>query len=233
MWLAVLGAGMVGFVVPQRRDAGRPRGKPIERAILAATLRELAEHGLEGLSVARVAEASGVNKTTIYRRWPTRGALVAAALEGALRETASEMTDTGSLRGDLRSMLRLVAERVSQPEGRALVQAALADASTLDVSALSANTAVREQEAAVALVRRAVARGEWDPARHPPDAVFAMIVGAVMHRLLLERQPLTELWAETVVDVVARGLMSEVEGATPPAKGARSRGASASSRRTK
>jgi len=189
-----------------RRDAGRARGKPIERAILAATLDELAEHGLSTLSVARIAAAAQVNKTTIYRRWPTRESLVAAALEGTLCEAANALADTGSLRGDLRHMLDTLAVRMAAPGGRALVQAALSEASTAAVVELSADSMVREQEAVVDLVTRAVVRGEWDPARHQPDAVLTMIIGAVMHRVMLERLPITEGWADTVVDVIVRGL---------------------------
>ncbi len=193
-------------MTPPRRDAGRPRGKPIERVILAATLAELAEHGLAGLSVSRIAEASEVNKTTIYRRWPTRGSLVAAALEGALRETASALRDTGSLRTDLRGMLAVVVAHMSAPAGRALVLAAMSDSSTVAVAELTGDPLVRGQAAAVGLVTRAAARGEWDPTRHLPDAVFAMITGSVMHRVLLERQPLTEAWIDTIVDVIVRGV---------------------------
>lgn len=188
-----------------RRDAGRPRGEPIERAIVAATLDELARHGLEGLSIPRVAAAAEVNRTTVYRRWPTREALVAAALASALRDTAAELGDTGSLRGDLLRLVDLVAARTQSPEGRALVRAALgAPAGT--VRDLTESASVREQPEALALVARAAARGEWDTARHPPDAVLAMVTGGVMHRTLMEGQPITPAWAEAMVDVVVRGL---------------------------
>jgi AcrR family transcriptional regulator len=189
-----------------RRDAGRPRGKPVEDAILAATLDELARHGLAGLSVARVAAAAAVNKTTVYRRWPTREALVAGALEAALRETADELTDTGSLRGDLHRMLQLVALRLSSPQGRALAHAAMSDEAAAAIGALALDPSVRPQPAALALVERAVARGEWDPARHRPDAVLGALMGGVMHRVLMERQPVDPDWAEAVIDVVVRGL---------------------------
>lgn len=189
-----------------RRDTGRARGKPIEDAILTATLDELSTYGLDGLSVPRVAAAAEVNKTTVYRRWPTREALVAAALEAALRETAGELIDTGSLRGDLRWMLQLVALRLDSAEGRALARAALSEQAAAAVAELSRDPMVRAQAAVLALVARAAARGEWDPNRHPPDAVLAMLTGSVMHRVLLERQPVTPEWAETVVDVVVRGL---------------------------
>lgn len=193
-------------MTPRRRDAGRARGEPVERAILDATLRELAEHGFEGLSVPRVAEASEVNKTTIYRRWPTREDLVAAALESALHETSRELQDTGSLRGDLRGMLLAVQRRLASPAGRALARAAMSDQAAEAVGAMSRDTVARSTGAAVELVARAAQRGEWDSGRHLPEAVFAMITGSVMHRVLLERLPLTEAWVETVVDVVTRGV---------------------------
>jgi AcrR family transcriptional regulator len=196
-----------------RRDAGRPRGKPIERAILAATLGELAEHGVDGVSIPRIALACEVNKTTIYRRWPTREALVAAALEGALRESAEELRDTGSLRGDLRLLVGVITARLASPAGRALARAAMSEQSAAEVGALARDPGVREQDAAVALVARATARGEWDPARHAPDAVLAMIVGGILHRVLLERLPVTPEWAEVLVDVIVCGLTPD----RPPA----------------
>ena len=67
-----------------RRDAGRARGAPIVEAVLTRTLEELAQAGLEGLSVERIARRAEVNKTSVYRRWPSRGELVAAALEQVL-----------------------------------------------------------------------------------------------------------------------------------------------------
>jgi AcrR family transcriptional regulator len=189
-----------------RRDTGRARGKPIEQAILAATLDELSTVGLDGLSVSRVAAAAEVNKTTVYRRWPTREALVAAALEAALHELAGELIDTGSLRGDLRRLLQLVAVRLESPEGRALARAALSEQAASAVGGLARDPMVRAQAEVLALVTRAAARGEWDPCRHPPDAVLGMLTGSVMHRVLMERQPVTPEWSETIVDVVVRGL---------------------------
>lgn len=186
-----------------RRDAGRPRGRPIEEAIVSATLQELALHGLEGLSIPRVAAAAEVNKTTVYRRWPTREALVAAALGTALRETAGQIQDTGTLRGDLLVLVQLVAARMGSPEGRALARAALGASFGGEPQGA---TESREHAAVLALVSRAAARGEWDPARHPPEAVLAMVTGSVMHRVLMERQAVTPVWAEAVVDVVVRGL---------------------------
>ena len=197
---------MLRGVTSTRRDAGRPRGKSIEQRILAETLRELAEHGVAGASIARIAEAAQVNKTSVYRRWATKEELVAAALEDTLRSTAEELRDTGSLRGDLGLLLELVVARLGALGGRALVLASMSDAAGDAVAALAGDPLRRTQEAAVALVSRAIERGEWDGERFQPEAVFAMLTGGVMHRLLLERQPVTEGWARTVAEVIARGV---------------------------
>jgi len=183
----------------KRRDVGRPRGRSIEQAILSATLDLLVEAGVEGLSVARVAERSLVNKTTIYRRWPTRERLVAAALEAALRETSAGLADTGSLRGDLLHMVGLVAARLDSVSGRALTLAAISE----PLLELSPDPSLRAQPEA--LVARAVARGEWDPERYPPALVQHMLTGAVMHRLYLERLPVTPEWSSSVVELLLGG----------------------------
>ena len=59
---------------------GRPRSEKSRRAILDATLELLAEQGFDGLSIEGIADRAGVGKTTIYRRWNNKEALVSAAL---------------------------------------------------------------------------------------------------------------------------------------------------------
>lgn len=75
---------------------GRPRRAGADEEILAVALALLREKGYRELNVDEVAERAGVAKTTVYRRWPTKGALVAAAL--APLAPASD--------GDLASVLR-------------------------------------------------------------------------------------------------------------------------------
>jgi AcrR family transcriptional regulator len=62
------------------RARGRPRDPAIDRAILDAALRLLAEQGYDGMSLEAVAGAAGVGKTTIYRRYPGKRELVVAAI---------------------------------------------------------------------------------------------------------------------------------------------------------
>ena len=63
---------------PKRR--GRPRREGADEELVAAALELLRERGYRDFTVDAVAERTGIAKTTIYRRWPTKGALAAAAI---------------------------------------------------------------------------------------------------------------------------------------------------------
>lgn len=198
---------MVRAKRPTRRDAGRPRGAVIAAAVLSATLDDLAEAGLEGLSVERIARRADVNKTSIYRRWPTREAMVAAALEGILAGVEAQLPDTGTLKGDLIGLALPVAMLASEPRGRALVRAALAESSTTAVAALAASVVKGPGEGAIGvLVARAEARGEWR-AGASGELLIVALAGAILHRAMLERAPVTERWLADLVDQLLLGVL--------------------------
>lgn len=66
--------------VPEPRPVGRPRSGTADRAILDAALAILAESGVSGMTMSGVVTRSGVARATVYRRYPTREALIAATL---------------------------------------------------------------------------------------------------------------------------------------------------------
>jgi AcrR family transcriptional regulator len=119
------------------------RSEQVVRRVLDAALVELARAGYHGLRIDAVVSRAAVNKTTIYRRWPRRAALVAALVDrmrAPLRE--SPLPDTGALESDLvaaferrltvgrktegRAWARLLEERY-QPEVDAIIGAAVAE----------------------------------------------------------------------------------------------------------
>jgi AcrR family transcriptional regulator len=188
-----------------RRDAGRPRGPFVVDAVLDATMIELAVGGPDALSIDRVARRAEVNKTTIYRRWPTRDDLVVACLERVLQQV-TELPDTGSLRGDLLQLLAVTAGLLETTAGRALFRAAISDSAAPAITDL----AQRRLQDGLArptstLVERARRRGEWSTSASPQPAIF-MLVGALLHRALLERAPADQSWRETIVDLLIQGL---------------------------
>lgn len=174
------------------------------RAVLDVTLAQLAEVGFERLSIPEVAELAGVNKTSIYRRWPGKAELVRDAL-GAAMSHADEPPDTGELRGDLVGLARLVAEFAQSPVGTAIVRILLAEGGNPEVRAL-ANAAYREagRHGPRAVLARAVERGELTDDVDPSLVLFT-IAGAIVHRVFIEQAKATEGFLERVVDLVLYG----------------------------
>src|ERR1700729_2117030 len=82
------------------------RGKPRERAILSAVIELLGQVGYEAMTMDAVAARAHASKTTIYRRWPGKPELVRAAVDVRVAGRLLGAPDTGSLRGDLLSVMR-------------------------------------------------------------------------------------------------------------------------------
>jgi AcrR family transcriptional regulator len=75
------------------RARGRPRDPAVRAAALRETLALLDKHSYEGLRVAEVAHNAGIGLGSLYRRWPTKYALVVDALRAAATERDVEPTD--------------------------------------------------------------------------------------------------------------------------------------------
>lgn len=146
------------------RKRPRRRGAVLETAILEAVLAELGEVGYARLSVERVAERAGASKASVYRRWPSKVELVMDAVYHVFPDPASP-PDTGSLRGDLLAVMRAVAEQLAGPAGQALggvLSDALGDPDL--ARRVRSYTRGASQVGMREIARRAVARGEADPA---------------------------------------------------------------------
>ncbi|MEM6954849.1 MAG: TetR/AcrR family transcriptional regulator [Myxococcota bacterium] len=175
-------------------------------AVLAATLDELAAHGTDGVSIDRIAKAADVNKTTVYRRWATREELVAAALESALHGSTESLSDCGSLRADLVQLVEQQGRFVSTSAGQAIARAAMSSTLADAIRQRMQASALRQPAEIVGLIERAVKRGEWDLSRTPPEVLFAMLGGAVIQRVLMERSPTDEAWCASLVELAMRAI---------------------------
>ena len=178
---------------------GRPRSPECDHAILDAALAEYAANGLDGMSVDAVAARAGVGKATIYRRYPSKAALVVAAALKAADEQAP-IADTGSVRGDLTTALRNLRRLLDDPVVGAAKRMLLVDSARNEELAHMHAESVRDRRQGVFDVfRRGVARGELEP---DIDVEFAADrVGApVFYRNLVTRAPITDAYIDQVVD---------------------------------
>ena len=191
-----------GPAVPHGRGPGRPRDAALDRAILRATLRLLQEVGYRELTIERVAATAGVGRPTIYRRWPSKAALVVTALAASNR-IAIPGADTGSLRGDLVAIQRHQTELMSVPQTRRVTAGIVAD--------LAADPELSEEymtryllprrEAVWEALRRGVARGEL-AADTDFEFVYELLLGPLFLRTVVWGQPLAPDTAERTVDVI-------------------------------
>src|SRR5579863_6546022 len=106
---------------------GRPRSQEADRAILAATADLLASRGLAAMSIEEVAARAGVGKTTIYRRWPSKGLLALDAFVASF-QAQQPLPDTGTLRGDMLAALTLWVRAVTQTPMGGMLTGLIAEA---------------------------------------------------------------------------------------------------------
>jgi AcrR family transcriptional regulator len=180
------------------------RGDAFVKTVLDATLTQLAEVGFERLSIPLIAELAGVNKTSIYRRWPEKVDVVRAALETAMSHV-EHAPDTGNLRGDLVELARTAAAFMQSPVGMAVVRIMMAEAANPEVRALATMTyAEAGKQGPWIVLKRAMERGELNGKTDPSLMLFTM-AGAIMHRVFVERQNASDQFLEQVVDLVLLG----------------------------
>ncbi len=185
---------------PKRRPARTAgRGARVVAEILQATADELARVGYAALRVEDVARAAGVNKTTVYRRWPTKMDLVAAALQQE-RERSLVTPDTGSVREDLRIMLRAFAERGRTP----LARAWLSELGNTEVRSIMRGFRHNFESQWVAVVARGMARGELPPDTSPLFLI-EIVVAPITGRLVRGEELPTDEFCAQVIDLVLAG----------------------------
>ena len=194
---------------PMEHASRRTRNAHSHRAIISATNQLLAEVGYSALTIEGVAARAGVGKATVYRWWPSKGALAIEALID--NDSAPPTQDTGDLRADLIDAVdRVISILTTSTEGT-LIAALTADLVADPVLAeMFRNQILRPRRTVVAaMVARAAQRGDL-----PPDIDIPLVldacVGAVFYRLVLSGEPLTDTLAAQVVDLI-------LDGARPPA----------------
>ena len=187
-----------------RRGRGRPPSPGIDQRILDAALELLASSGYAGFRLDELAKRAGVAKTTILRRWPSKAAVAAAAVEQLALQTV-DVPASGTLRGDLHALLTSAVAVFTNGHG-AFVPRLIRESGHHPVIADLLQTVIHTRRLAYRRVLgRAIARHELDP-DVDQDLLIDLLIGPLWTRLLITRDPINVEYVDSVVDAVLAAL---------------------------
>ncbi|MBN8227752.1 TetR/AcrR family transcriptional regulator [Corallococcus macrosporus] len=184
------------------------RSERSRQAILTAAVELVGEVGYARVTVEAIAARAGVGKQTIYRWWPSKGAVVLDAfveLSGGSQPAA--LPDTGNLEADLRTVLRATAKELTDPRFELPSRALTAESQMDPALAQQFVEAVLRPHLKAIQERLRSAQRAGQVAKGVDLAVAVeLLVGPLFHRWLLRTAPLTSAYADTVVELVIAAL---------------------------
>ena len=165
------------------------RRERLVQQVLRATAIQLGESGYGALRFEDVAKRAGVNKTSLYRRWPTKADLVRdmlLRLDHKTTHSAVPPPNTGSFRTDLRRMLENKAKMFTLPETRGFLRLLFSDIDDFDVGAIVRSKRSQEISDWDLMFMRAQERGELRPAVDPRLVAETFMSGLLIRRMVLK-----------------------------------------------
>lgn len=174
---------------PVQVKPGRPRSSATDEAILGAALKLFIERGIHGVGIEQIAKYAGVARTTVYRRWSSKEALISAAIaeyRGAADESALKRWASPS--DMLDEVIDALVDTLAAPDYQKIVARLVG--STPDypelMSAYWENYLVPRRNAAGEVLDWARAEGLL-PSETDPEILLDLIAGGVMHHILVRQ----------------------------------------------
>ncbi|MEO0948226.1 MAG: TetR/AcrR family transcriptional regulator [Cyanobacteria bacterium J06641_5] len=187
------------------KRTGRPRSAESRAAILAATWALLESLSLRDLSIEAIAREAGVGKTTIYRWWPNKAAIVMDAFFEKLSPQIQFPKEESAAAAIALQMASLV-RAFSGQYGRVVAQIiAEGHACPETLERYRDRFLYPRREAAIAIVRQGIQCGEFDPSLDP-DLAVDLLYGPIYFRLLVGHLPLDPKFAEELPMLALRSL---------------------------
>jgi AcrR family transcriptional regulator len=189
-----------------RVGAGRPRQPGVEAAVFKAALDLLASRDYRQITMETLAERAGVSRTTIYRRWPTKAGVVAAAVSSLYLDQA-EVPDTGSLSEDLVALLSETYGVMADGDGRVLEQLVRQSGQNPELVDVVRSILYARRRVSATVLNHAIARGELT-ADIDQELLLDLLLGPLWFRLLVSGAPITTNEARSVVELVLDGALA-------------------------
>ncbi len=187
---------------PGRGRRGRPPSPDVDERILDAALSMLADGGYGGFRLDALATRAGVAKTTILRRWPSKAAVTAAAVERLALQTV-DLPESGTLRGDLHALLTSAVTVFTHGDGRFVPRLIRESGHHPEIADLLHTVIHTRRLAYRRVLGRAIARQELDP-DVDQDLLIDLLIGPIWTRLLITRDPITAVLVDQIVDALIR-----------------------------
>ena len=193
-----------------RHAGGRPRLPDTDRAIIKAVADLMTEQGVRGTTINAVADRAGVARGTVYRRWPNRSSMIAAAIR------ASRSWEPLDLGDDLEQNIRQQAEEtravLAEPSFQAMIPALAEMQLNAESDEVVRSTVFpRRRQMAEMYSRLAGAAGFRTDI--PPELPNDLLVGGMLYRLLYDGRPPTSDEVQGMVDVILDGIRRRDPGA--------------------
>lgn len=173
------------------------RGAGARRRVLQAALDVLDEAGLAGFTMEAVARRAGASKATLYRHWPSVGALLVDAMDATFQPLP--VPDTGRVETDVAEILTAFVSLLEHTRFPRLL-AAFIDAAERDptLAALHEDLTRRRREPGLAVLARARERGQL-PADLDPEVVIDLLAAPFFYRRFVAHQPIPANLIEDVI----------------------------------
>ncbi len=189
-----------------KRAPGRPRSEESRHSILRSTVKLLKrDGGFPELSIEAIAADANVGKTTVYRWWPTKAALVAEAFSASADEEL-RFPNTGSVQKDMSLQMRQLIRIFRSKRGK--VVAALIAGGQSDpelIKAFRDRFLWPRRKQAYKTLQRGIYRGEL-PTDSDLDLILDSLYGPIYMRFLIRHDKLNETFADEICELVLKGL---------------------------
>ncbi len=164
------------------------------------------ELGYAGLSIEAIAARAGVGKHTVYRRWPSKGALLLDSVL-SLAQSTLDYPDTGDVAADLREQIHAAVDLLATAPVRPLFQALVGEAQQDPAVAAALNERFIAPQASKTVARLEAARdrGQLAP-DFDLDLAMAVLSGPLYFRLLITQEPLTHAYVDRILDALFAGM---------------------------
>ena len=179
---------------------GRPRDRALDDRILEQVIALLGSHGYAGLTLDELAARSGVAKTTILRRWPSKAAVAAAGVERLALQSV-DVPDSGALKVDLLALLHGAVEAFVRGRGQFVARLIREAGHHPEITDLLYTVIHTRRQAYRRVLALAIARGELAPSIDQ-DLLIDLLIGPIWTRMLITRDPITREYVDSIVEAV-------------------------------